>query len=700
MKRTVAIRFIAVPVLCTFFLHSFSQLQYNKDSLISSKIMTLEGFWKKYNILSSEKPVYESTAVIPELFKVDKSDTLPRSDYLNKINDAKIRQLKNEFGLSAIGSAQQNFNPGIGADDQLVYNKRFQAGLDWDVIGDGYLNSRYKQQIIKNQNIINALRPQIKISAKDYTAISHKIIYSFNIQKIKLLEKRQQLINDKMQAANELYLLKHLAKLDIMQIIQQQVDVSSLFQIYRTYNEQLSHQLNKTAVPENTLPLFDIDPEKLSAYTNLPENDSILKLELKNLELENNSWKNINLKTQLRYNYYDITNAKIANRDFFSAGISLAVPLPLGIKANKNAAASQAALLQFDQRSNADQHKSDLLNSIYEFRYKLKQYNNFYEKHKKYEELIRIERVKEKLDDLEFNPVSALNLIDDMLSVEIEMLDLQQEMYLQLLDMITKNPGIDPLYVIRPFQAKELIMPSEQKQRSIYIWSEAQLKYGAVYIEEYLRLNKINDAIISVRKDGSNKMQTIELINKLYAANIKTEILIGSNELLTDKEPVQTIAAIISGLDISKISAIHLDVEPHVLKGWQDNKEKYLSLYVDLLKKAKTICAEKGVKLSVSIPVFYPDEILKEIYSTADHIYLMAYEHNDAAFIIKKVKEEFAAGAAKTIIALRAADFKNRNEFEKLNEELSMALNTSAFAMHDLETFIRLDEINAGGTEK
>lgn len=700
MSRTVFIRVIAVHILCVLFLHGNSQTGYNKDSLITSKITTLEGFWKKYNDLSSKQSEFENTSVISDLFKVNKEDTLSRSEYLNKVNEAHIRQLKSDFGLSAVGNYQENFKPGIGAEDELVYNRRFQAGLDWDLLGNGVLNNRYKQQVIKNQNIINELMPQVHISANDYLIISHKIIYSFNIHKIELLEKRQQIINDKLEVANELYLLKHLPKLDMMQIIQQQVDVSSMFQIYKSYNEQLNKQLNFENLPKKIFPLFDLNADKLTSYSNLSASDSILKLQIKNLELENNSWKDINLKTQLRYNYYDIANNNLANRDFFSAGLSVSIPLPLGLKSNKNVIESQAELLKYDQRNRSTQQNLELLNSIYDFRYKLKQYNNFYEKHKKYEELIRIERVKEKLNDLEFNPVSSLNLIDEMLSVEIEMLDLQQEMYLQLLDIITKTPGTEPLSILMPYEIKEMTIPALIKQKAVYIWSDAQLKYDATYIDEYLRLNKISTAIISVRKDGKNKMQAIELIDKLKASKINSELLIGNNDLLTDKAPLQTIAVIVSGIDASKISAIHLDVEPHTLSDWASNKEKYLDLYVELIKNVKVYCIEKGWKLNVSIPVFYPEEALKNIYAFADNVYLMAYEHNNAEFIIKKVKEEFALGADKTIIALRAADFKNRNDFEKLVNEISTTLNTSRFALHDLESFIKLDEISVGGNEK
>ncbi len=681
-------------------LHSISQIK-NKDSLVSVNINILEDFWKKYNYLSTRKQQFESTAVIPDLYKVKVNDTIYRSDYLNRVNEAKIKQAKNEFGLSIAGNYQENTSAGIGGDEMVFYRRRAQAGLDWDVLGNGLLESKYNQKMLKNEMIINSLKPETKISSSDFIIISHKIIYAFNQHKIKLLEQRQQIINDKIDAANELYLLKHLPKLELMQIIQQQVDVSSMFQIYQAYNEQLAQEINPASVPSNILPLFDLDPEKIVGYTSPATKDSILQLKIKNLELQNSAWRDISLKTQVRYNYFNFDGLNRSDRYFLSAGLSFSVPLPTGCKADKNSVAAQADLMRFDQKNSSEQQNVDLLNTVYEYRYKLKQYNNFAEKHKKYEELLRIERVKEKLQYFEFNPISALNLLDDMLSIEVEMLDLQQEMYLSLLGIVTKTPGTEAINVIQPIataqQNDNNTQPSsivdETKDKAMYIWSES-FKRTDAYIEEYLNLNNIKTAVVSAGQ--VEKVKVNKLFGVLKASGIKTELMIGSNKLLFHKNPAAFLDSITAAINIADIAALHLDVEPHALADWDSNKDNYLALYVKLVKQAQAWCAAKNIKLNVSIPVYYPEATLSEIYAACDKVYIMAYEHTDAFFIMKKVKEELALSPDKTVIALRAKDFGTRSDFEKFLNELSVALNTKSFALHDLETFIKLDELNSG----
>jgi hypothetical protein len=687
------------PTTQGIVLHNIMQVK-NKDSLVSVNINILEDFWKKYNYLSTRKQQFESTAVIPDLYKVKVNDTIYRSDYLNRVNEAKIKQAKNDFGLSIAGSYQENSSAGVGADEMIIYRRRANAGLDWDVLGNGLLESKYNQKMLKNEMIINSLKPETKISSSDFIIISHKIIYAFNQHKIKLLEQRQQIINDKIDAANELYLLKHLPKLELMQIIQQQVDVSSMFQIYQAYNEQLAQEINPASVPSNILPLFDLDPEKIVGYTSTKSNDSILQLKIKNLELQNSAWRDISLKTQVRYNYYNYSGLSQPDRYFLSAGLSFSVPLPTGCKADKNAVAVQADLMRFDQKNSSEQQNVDLLNTVYEYRYKLKQYNNFAEKHKKYEELLRIERVKEKLQYFEFNPISALNLLDDMLSIEVEMLDLQQEMYLSLLELVTKAPGTEAINIIQPIAATQVNenknpqLVDETKDKAMYIWSESLTNRTDAYIEEYLNLNNIKTAVVSAGQ--VEKAKVIKLFGVLKASGIKTELLIGSNKLLFHKNPAAFLDSITAGINIADITALHLDVEPHALADWDKNKDNYLALYVKLVKQAQTWCKAKNIKLNVSVPVYYPETTLTEIYAACDKVYVMAYEHTDAFFIMKKVKEEMALSPEKTVIALRAKDFGTRSEFEKFLNELGTALNTKAFALHDLETFIKLDELNSG----
>lgn len=656
----------------------------NKDSLVSVNISHLDKIWQKYNNFSIERPAFEDSIVIPQLLQTTSTESNLLTSAQNKVNDEQIKQIKKDIGLKFGGNYTENFNPGIGTDDILTYKRRFQAGLDWNILGNGFLDNHYKQEILKNENTIRSLSPAATMSNADYLAISHKLIYCFNEQKIKILEKRQGIINDKYEVANELYLLKNLPKLEVMAIQQQQVDVISMMQIYQSYNEVLAPVMNKTYLPKNILPLFDIDPDKLMAYKAVNQDDSVLQLQVKNLQLTEKSRNGVNLSANLRYNFYDLVSATNKSRDFVSAGLTFSVPIPSGSKSEKDLIAAKSELMNLEMQKKAKAANLDFMNSFYEFRYKLKQYNNFLEKHRKYEELIRIERVKQKLNSHEFNPNTSLNLIDEMLTVEIEMLDLQQGMYLILLDIIAKTPGLKTSNIIH------VLKKSETTENAMYVWSDVMSKYSAPYIDEYLRLNNVTTAIISINKEPKRKSEALAMFSILKVSGIKSELLISNNNLIFSTNPSEYFESLTDGLDWSEITALHLDVEPQALPDWEKNKDKYLKQYVEMLKMAQEYCLNKHVKLNVSIPVNFPENTLIEIYALCDKVYLMAYEHKDAFYVIKKVKEEFSIGASKTVIALRTQDFNSRSEFEKFAEELGKALNTTSFAIHSLGTYINL----------
>lgn len=224
--------------------------------------------------------------------------------------------------------------------------------------------------------------------------------------------------------------------------------------------------------------------------------------------------------------------------------------------------------------------------------------------------------------------------------------------------------------------------------RSMYIWSSAFNNYTVDYIKTYLTTNKISTAVVS----SSNKTAFNQLASDLSVKGIKTELLLGSNSVLTNTNQVAYFDNLFSGITVKNVSALHLDVEPQALDDYHTRKEYYLNLYVQLVKTAKTYATQKGIKLSVSIPVYWPEATLKEIYKQADTVYLMAYEIQSMDYLKTRVSEEMALGKNKTIVAFRSNDFTTRTAFETYLTNAMTKLSASKVAMHDLTRFVNLPQ--------
>ena len=170
--------------------------------------------------------------------------------------------------------------------------------------------------------------------------------------------------------------------------------------------------------------------------------------------------------------------------------------------------------------------------------------------------------------------------------------------------------------------------------------------------------------------------------------------MIGSNKLLNTG-----IAGFLDtlklNLNLAQIKGIHLDIEPHTFDDFKENKEQYFKKYINVLKQAKQFADNNKLELSVSIPLSYPDEILNEINSVCNQVYLMAYENVDPDFISRKTTEEKAILKNKCVLALRTKDFDNRTSMDETFKKLGFEKT----AYHDLDDLIKFDNtsINVKG---
>lgn len=663
------------------------------DSLVAGKITALTGVWKNHQQYASQPQKPEPFTAVNRVFDAAPSAAAAPKNALQfqqELFRLRLAQLQADKGVSVNASYVENFSP-APADDDLIYKRRVQSGVEWNLLHGGYNENRSKEKILANESTIARLRDQEKGSPDQLLYTYNSIIYLFNLRKTELIAQRKKISEEKLNAIGELYYLHQVPQTKFMEAMQQQVQIASQLQLYQAYNDQLKNVVNTASLPGGLLPAFDVDQEKLMLLTGIhPTADSIRLLQGENFSMQSARIHDIRLAAGVRYNYYDMISTN--NRGFVSAGLNFS--MPIYFSKNSAAAINSAQLeLQLEEQRYLDQQKRlTIANYFYEFRYKLKQYADFSEKRKLYVELLRIERVKEQFNDLEFNPLTALTLLDDLISIDIEMTDITQQLYLKLLDIREELPGVPVTEYTQPYKLAASSFTKRPVEKSIFIWSAAIREHANLMIVEYLRFHNIRTAFVSVNtRDKTNLVKTLTLIDSLNHAKIAVEALVGNNNLIK-KDIRPYLDSLVSAIGTHRINGIHLDVEPHTFTDWDTKKQEYLAQYVTMLKNARTYCNGKGWKLTVSIPVFYPEETLREIYSAADEVVLMAYEHPDATYIIKKIAEEMRINPAKTTVALRAKDFKNRQELESLIAQLAETAEISTVSLHDFSTLMKLDE--------
>ncbi|MGB0887681.1 MAG: hypothetical protein ACPGSL_06135 [Vicingaceae bacterium] len=678
------LKIVSCVVLC--FVATAASAQ-NDNASTQKHIQDLYTLWNNsinsYNVDLVNGDFNSATSFFKKKEGLKQNKSESKSNILNLEGKVKGR----DIGLAATGSYVENISPGFAENENSAYDRKVLAGLSWDVLKSGYFSNKNARKIKENK--AEMLTFQNKGTDKEQNRIFkwQNLIYSFNKQKVEILKKRLSLAEQRVNIATQLSYLKLVTQKELITNVSSLAEIKSMFNIYQSYNDQLFEQAD-TSVKAEEFPLVDIDYMYSLQKLKTPKNDTVVALLLENLELENKFINTVSLSAFFRYNYFDLATFNATpSRSFYSVGLQLRVPLNFDHKVKSDMLDAKRDYITSFPSEQKESREKDVLNYFYEFKYKLKQFTNTYHKRLLYQELIRQEKARYRVASLAFNPIDALQLQDNLMQIDIELLDLKQQMYLKLLHIYTEIPQTDIERLIIPFEINDLETQAATS-KSIYVWSSSFSSYKPEFITNYLQLNKINTAIMSLNSDNISKPEFNAMTNGLSRVNIASSLLIGRNKLINE-DFNQYILAKTKGLDLSKISAIHLDVEPHTLSDWKANKDQYLTKYKNLVEDAKVFCFNNNLKLEISIPLHYPENVIKELYEMCDKVYFMAYENVKTSYIVKKVN---MYDLNKTVIALRTNDFNNRLELEEKIIDLKTEISPLGFTIHDLGSLIEFDK--------
>lgn len=684
-------------LLVVMFLINISKGSYaqNETDIVANYISQLTEIWNMHHTKNFNALIVDSTLSLKaEPFKINSS--VSKNNYKNlllRYNQSQQAANRKNLGLHATLSYQENFNsPIVDPEEIVVFKRRAIAGIDWDILNNGFYENRLKNKILKAE-YLNLEKKQLVDNLVSFQSKqTEQIIRYFNEKKLQILNSRKQLNDQQMDVVEKLWSIKHVTKDDYLKAIQNTTDVKAQYDLYKNYNDvPLSEKQNF----EFDLPILDLDMGALFQKAHVQVTDTA-RLNYGDIARYQSSYfKDVNLKAYTRYNYYDVYNASLPNRSYISVGMNLSMPLAFNQKEKRESYLLQQELQNYKSESGNEDLEVSLLNMYYEYQYKLKQFKNLYHKRLVFEELLRTERAKLTLNDLEFNPNTALFILDDYWSNAIELLDLKQDLYKLLASIKAKTPSVNVCDYTKTLTLNNLyISASNPPYKAVYIWSDAFKNHSQEVVQEYCKVNEFNPLLLSYNPSKNYVSQISAFISKNYSTPI--HLMISSNKLL-HSGLTGYLDTLSKNIDLTLIKGLHLDIEPHTLDGFKENKELYFGQYIQLLKQARQFADKYKLELSVSIPLSYPEAVLNEINNSCQHVFLMAYENVNVDFVLQKSKEEKGIFKNKCVLALRTKDFKNRIEMQECFKKLGF----SKTAYHDLDDLIRFDNnsINVKGEE-
>lgn len=693
---------ILLAGLCTVFsssAYSQSGKGLMPDDLSDS--LSLEGIANRVDLflqsqLNNTVPVKKvhDTVVVNLLFSTQYTNANLNDAFQEYYAKEKSKYTGNP-GLKITGNYTENFEPGILDNEDLSYFRRFYLGLEWDLLSGGLLSNMTKARILDKELEIKQLESVKEGKEGNYLYLYNYLTYLFKRQKIEKLNQRFNVLKEQLHIAQQLYYLRYVQWEDVLSLQSKLLEV----EVLKNNNDVYYNRRLKSSFPELLLddsflyyylPILDIDaPRMIDIFNQSSVGKELTELKLEKIDLEYNRFADWSLRPFVRYNYLALDNNN--DRTYTSAGVSLSIPLKLKSHQGEAREANQRIMESYLERARFGE-SSELLNYYYEYQFKKMQYLSFYFKLLLVEERLRKEIVKRDLALESFSPLRAIAILDEKISIEIEMVDIKKDLYIKFLKIYSmldeKNPN-SFVNIIKP----EELSRRYAGNRSLYIWSDAFKSMPINTLMAYLYNTEIKEVLLSAGSNpDENEIRKIsDFVLRTKPVDINPVLMIGVKRL--DTAAAQTTLAEKIELAIrTGIKALHLDVEFHTLDDYRTNTSFYETEYIAMLKIARRLCDEKGFSLSVSIPVYFDNNLLAEIYNLADRVYLMAYEHPDVDYIIQKTSEEFATNSKKTVVALSASDFDDRLRFEAFAKQLLERLGANNLAIHDLNRLIKLDD--------
>ena len=669
---------------------SFSIVYAQKST--SKILIDLDSLFVRGNSLITEKNEDFSKDLAIFLSNTKRVDTATKFNEQALIT-AKQKMLKRDIGLKLNSNYLNNQNTNaFSFDDNVFMRTRSQTEIEWNLLRGGLLENRSNAKALTYSGLIESQTVDPSLERNLYVKRFNLIIQLFNKQKLTLLNKRKFLMEKLLENEEVLYKKKQLKKEDFLTVKKRLAEIEALMQVYDPYN-MYSPWKNDADEFSKSITVFDINYPLIFQKMEMVVPDSVRYFFEKEAEYKSKWYNQFNLATFTRYNYYDYFQQTATNqsKSYFSLGATLSVPLTFNHGKKKEVRQLEVEKKLNDFTKNQLVYQEELLNEMYEFKYKIHQYVSFVFKRENAADLVKLEDVKRKVHYTYFSPLIALIEQDDVLAVDMELLELKQNLYLKLISIQSKLPQTKLEELIIPLQMKEIKASHEPTSMfSIYVWSSIFEKQAISTLVEEVEKNKFNNVILAYQKEEKHLEQKEEFISQVIENNCTVELLIGLNNLLFEKDLKGWFSNTFAKYPMSKITAVHLDVEPHTLKDWKTNKDELLKKYLQFLSDVRVICDAQGVKLMVSIPTIYPKNVVDQIYSLVDGVYFMCYENVSITHLQKKLLP-YTNFSGKTHVALRTEDFKSTDELNNFIVTLKGTLPYKNFVIHDLKRWMDLE---------
>ncbi len=429
-----------------------------------------------------------------------------QSDSLDyEILEAEKDFLLKDKGLRFNSSAGTNDFGGIESSNIF----RVRAGLEWNLLDEGFYDRKNKAQVLDIEKEILALEKAIVSKDVNYGYLYNYIIFCFNKSKLDILDDKLYLLEILIKRYEALYHAHGANYQDLIQLYNQAEEVILLKKVFTAFNEYYTTDFWKglpNLIPDY-LPILELNVTEI--VDQVPSDSSII--ELANLRYEKNTkedkWVN-QTRLSLYNNAYWRPFTSTTESNYIINNIGLRFSTNLSNRRNEKDILNGLETLKEINNSkvvNFNKEK-ELLNYILDYHAKLRTYTRFFYRLKSLKEDKRLDNAIRLVNNTTpQTSLKSLNLELDKLSTQYELIEIKQQLYLSLLK-ICHLSGIDKISQYAIEKEYEYGQFKLKGKRVIRINSENIDKYGSDFIKEYIVENEFRNIIIT---ENSESLDTL-----------------------------------------------------------------------------------------------------------------------------------------------------------------------------------------------
>lgn len=546
--------------------------------------------------------------------------------------------------------------------------------LSWDVLRNGYKQQGYKAQDKLRQARIKSLEGELKQMRLDYNCRNLQLQRQFNglesaLLNIKLgLMERVYDIERKAYFSNNSYLDELLNSEEEIRLTRMNLEL--------LLNDPLGSEPVDSIVNP---PVIDINLASLIALVQHDDkNREIYKLNQLRLRDEKyDDERSSRLRLFLRKEF-DFAQS---NQDGLVAGLRF--QMPLAFNEEQSAQSQEYLLNQLEKDFTYEQWEliARVRNAYLSLREQLEKVTK--QQYRVLKSAEKIRRVNSYLAmDMPLEDSAVVVRINNYLKSAIELVQAKKILYQRVNQMflvarVDFNPDL-----LKITELNEVDHRARKHQRSVYVWSDEFNSYSNQQLALLLETKSIKELLVSY-SSNTNQAKLLQFL-KENREKLDIGIIAGDNgwlEMGAVKQAIEKINRL-----ALLTNHIHLDIEPHTLTDFQENKDVYLGRLLKLVEAARI--NNPQIKLTLSVPYHWPATTYQALSDYVDGLYVMLYGTTELDKMVERVKSIVTViGIDKTTIALRAEDIVTEFQLENYLQEIAQATGVGRFAIHKLSVF-------------